>query len=81
MLARFQQVDRSEIEMFHLGSISPSQVVCNYLCLVMMCVCLCFYKESPRQIQIVQEVSLICNKKKSWNRHWDLDLAGFIQGF
>lgn len=67
--------------MFHLGSISHSQVECNYLYLGVMCLHLRFYKESPRQIQIVQEVSLICNKKKLWNRHWDLDLAGFIQGF
>lgn len=81
MLASFQQIDRSEIEMFHLGSVSPSQVECNYLCLVVMCICLCFYKKSPRQIQIVQEVPLIYKKKKFWNRHWELILAGFIEGF
>ena len=81
MLASFQQINTSEFEVLHLGSINPSQVERNFLCLVVTCICSCFFKKPSGQIGIVSEVPLICNKNKFQSRHWDLVLAGFIEGF
>lgn len=81
MLASFQQVNTSGFEMLRLGSINPSQVEHNYLCLVVACTHSYFFKKPSGQIWIVGEVPLICSKNKFQSRHWDLILRCIHRGF
>lgn len=81
MLASFQQINTSEFEVPCSGSIHPSQVEHNYLCLVVTRIRSRFLKKPPGQIEIGSEAPLTCNKNEFQSRHWELVFSGVTEGF
>lgn len=67
--------------MFHLGSISPSQVECNYLCLVVTCYACVSIKSPPGRFKQFMKCLLFVIKINSGSGIGIWFLAGFIEGF